>query len=290
MDLDPAHLRSLAAIVRLGGFHRAAAALHLTQPAVSRHIRRLEGGRGAPLFERRGRGVELTAFGERAAAELADVLAAHDRAVARLRHNAPGAGRAFVLGTIENVTDPVLPELLAATRAALGAVEVQLRIDRSLELVGALAAAELDAAIVADPGDAPDAAEIGALTLRWWAAPERAAMGPDAGDPVPVVAYAPPCRLRDVALRRLDELGFEPRITAESPHLSGVHAAVRHGFGFALLAAGADGLRPVAAGPLAAAVPAPLWLVTAPAHRDLAAPLRAAVQRATGRRALAAAA
>ena len=139
MDLDPAHLRSLAAIVRLGGFHRAAGALHLTQPAVSRHIRRLEEQLGAPLFERRGRGVELTAFGERAAAELADELAAHDRAVARLRHNAPGAGRAFVLGTIENVTDPVLPELLAATRAALGPVEVQLRIDRSLELVGALA-------------------------------------------------------------------------------------------------------------------------------------------------------
>ena len=69
-----------------------------------------------------------------------------------------------------------------------------------------------------------------------------------------------------------------------------VQAAVRHGFGFALLAAGADGLRPVAAGPLAAVVPAPLWLVTAPAHRDLAAPLRAAVQRATGRRALEAAA
>ena len=42
MDLDPAHLRSFLAIVDYGGYHRAAEALHLTQPAVSRHMRRLE--------------------------------------------------------------------------------------------------------------------------------------------------------------------------------------------------------------------------------------------------------
>ena len=83
VDLDPAHLRSFLAIVRFGGYHRAAEALHLTQPAVSRHMRRLEAQLGAPLFARRGRGVELTPYGERAAAELSDVLAAHDRALGR---------------------------------------------------------------------------------------------------------------------------------------------------------------------------------------------------------------
>jgi DNA-binding transcriptional LysR family regulator len=60
VELDPAHLRSFLAIVRYGGYHRAAEALHLTQPAVSRHIRRLEEQLGEPLFVRRGRGVELT--------------------------------------------------------------------------------------------------------------------------------------------------------------------------------------------------------------------------------------
>ncbi len=84
MDLDPAHLRSFDAVVRHGGYHRAAEALHLTQPAVSRHIRRLEGQLGEPLFRKRGRGVELTDFGARAAEELANVLQANDRALARL--------------------------------------------------------------------------------------------------------------------------------------------------------------------------------------------------------------
>jgi DNA-binding transcriptional LysR family regulator len=67
VDLDPAHLRSFLAIVDYGGYHRAAEALHLTQPAVSRHMRRLESQLGEDLFAKRGRGVELTAYGERAA-------------------------------------------------------------------------------------------------------------------------------------------------------------------------------------------------------------------------------
>ena len=85
VDLDLAHLRSFLAIVRYGGYHRAAEALHLTQPAVSRHMRRLEEQLGEPLFARRGRGVELTPYGEQAAVELGAVLAAHDQALARLQ-------------------------------------------------------------------------------------------------------------------------------------------------------------------------------------------------------------
>src|SRR3954465_2637071 len=110
VDLDPAHLRSFPAIVRFGGSPRAAEALHLTQPAVSRHMRRLEAQLGEPLFLKRGRGVELTPFGERAGAEPGEALEAHARAIARLRRD----DGTFVLGAIENLADPVLPALLAA--------------------------------------------------------------------------------------------------------------------------------------------------------------------------------
>ena len=69
-------------------------------------------------------------------------------------------------------------------------------------------------------------------------------------------------------------------LAAESPHLSGVQSAVRNGLGYALLAAGGDGLRAVARGPLAETIPAPLWLLVDRAHRRLVAPLRAALWRA----------
>ena len=278
MDLDPSHLRSLQAIVRYGGYHRAAEALHLTQPAISRHIRRLEEQLGEPLFVKRGRGVELTPFGERAAAELGEVVAAHDQALARLSRGA-GSGP-FTLGAIENLIDPILPNLIGTIRRELGDRQLQLRVDRSLELVQRVKAGEVDAAIVLDPGDAPRALELGPLPLSWWAAPALAAAH-DPPQPLPLVAYDPPCGLRDLAFRRLAELGLEPVLMAESPHLSGVHAAVRHGLGYALLAAGSDGLRRITHGPLAGMIDTPLWLLVADEHRDLVAPLRDALGRAT---------
>jgi DNA-binding transcriptional LysR family regulator len=288
VDLDPAHLRSFLAIVRYGGYHRAADALHLTQPAVSRHIRRLEEQLGEPLFARRGRGVELTSYGERAAGELGDLLAAHDQTVARLQRAGTGGGP-FVLGAIENVVDPILPDMLTAIREELGDRALQLRVDRSLELVDRVARGEVDAAIVADVGDASGAIEVGMLTLRWWATPALAAQELPPR-PLPLVAYDPPCGLRERALRRLAELGLEHELAAESPHLTGVQAAARSGLGYALLAAGGDGLRRVSSGPLAEPVSAPLWLLLRPEHRALAAPLKAALWRATARRALPAAA
>jgi DNA-binding transcriptional LysR family regulator len=277
VDLDPAHLRSFLAIVRFGGYHRAAEALHLTQPAVSRHMRRLEAQLGAPLFARRGRGVELTPYGERAAAELSALLAAHDRALGRLRRDGAGAAP-FVLGVIENLVDPVLPGLLAAVRDEIGERPLQLRVDRSFQLVERVARGEVDAAIVVDPADAAGALDLGPMTLRWWASPALAATVP-LPEPLPLVAYDPPCGLRDRALHRLDELGCAHVVTAESPHLSGVHAAVRNGLGYALLAAGGDGLRAVAHGPLATTIDARLWLLLATGQRSLAAPLRAALRR-----------
>jgi len=52
------------ALNRLGNFHRAAKALHLSQPALSRSIRSLEESLGVRLFERHGAQVKPTLYGE----------------------------------------------------------------------------------------------------------------------------------------------------------------------------------------------------------------------------------
>ncbi len=56
-------LRHLIALVESGSFSRAAEALFLTQPALSRSIRALEDEMGQALFDRVGRRSELTPFG-----------------------------------------------------------------------------------------------------------------------------------------------------------------------------------------------------------------------------------
>src|SRR5262245_7128489 len=58
------HLPAFATIADVGGFARAATRLNLSQPALSRQIHALEADLGIMLFDRIGRGVQLTSEGE----------------------------------------------------------------------------------------------------------------------------------------------------------------------------------------------------------------------------------
>ena len=50
--MEIVQLETFLAVASSGGFHRAASALHVSQPAVSARIRALEDSLGARLFER----------------------------------------------------------------------------------------------------------------------------------------------------------------------------------------------------------------------------------------------
>ena len=56
-------LRHLIDLAQTLSFSQSAARLHITQPALSRSIKALEGELGTLLFDRVGRGIELTPFG-----------------------------------------------------------------------------------------------------------------------------------------------------------------------------------------------------------------------------------
>ncbi len=62
--MEMIEVEAFVTIAQLGGFTRAATALHCSQPAISRRIELLEHELGAPLFERLHSGVRLTDAGE----------------------------------------------------------------------------------------------------------------------------------------------------------------------------------------------------------------------------------
>jgi aminoethylphosphonate catabolism LysR family transcriptional regulator len=61
--MNHAQLRAFHAVAEAGGFTRAAERIHVTQPTVSGQVAALEESYGVKLFERRGRGIELTDLG-----------------------------------------------------------------------------------------------------------------------------------------------------------------------------------------------------------------------------------
>ncbi|MDM0106598.1 LysR family transcriptional regulator [Variovorax sp. J22R24] len=63
MPFDLQHLHAFATIMETGSLGRAAVALNITQPALSRTLKRLEDQVGAPLFERHAKGMHLTDIG-----------------------------------------------------------------------------------------------------------------------------------------------------------------------------------------------------------------------------------
>ncbi len=62
-------------VVRLGGYTRAAEALHLTQPTVSMQIKKLSEALGLPLLEQVGRHIQLTAVGRDVYVAAQEILA-----------------------------------------------------------------------------------------------------------------------------------------------------------------------------------------------------------------------
>lgn len=98
MDLL-AHLRCFVAVAEERHFGRAAARLHLTQPALSRTIARLERSLGAQLFERTSRSVRLSSAGEVLLADAEHLVERADRfleTAARARRGEIGTIRAGI--------------------------------------------------------------------------------------------------------------------------------------------------------------------------------------------------
>jgi LysR family transcriptional activator of glutamate synthase operon len=155
-------LRSVEAVARHRHFTRAAQELHVAQSALSHQIRRLEDELGTPLFERTSRRVIPTeaglALAERARRVFAEVDAARGE-VDELR----GVLRGRIwIGALVPAGDLDVPGLLARFSRAHPGVEVGLREGVASDMLGFLAADELDAAFCLLAGDVTDglAAEL----------------------------------------------------------------------------------------------------------------------------------
>jgi DNA-binding transcriptional LysR family regulator len=128
------HLRAFAAIVDTGGVARAAARLHLSQPALSRQIQALEAELGVPLFDRIGRRVQLTSEGEDLLRCGRRLLAEADLLGERARSLKTGETGILRVGATPQVIENLLAGFLTQYRRRHPGVEVHLVEDGGVRL------------------------------------------------------------------------------------------------------------------------------------------------------------
>ncbi|MET9350290.1 LysR family transcriptional regulator [Streptomyces termitum] len=236
-DLQINRLRTLVAVVELGGFRRAAESLHITQPAVSQQIRQLSGLIRSPVFASTGRNLRLSPRGEELLRYARRMVALNDEAVDRF---IPQAGHVMLSVGVASQLGEVLPEFLRVLNRGMPQVQLSVRTGASEELAAQLTGGQLDAALLlqADPpGPGTDCLELGRMRLAWFGRPahgEREAL--------PLALFPEPCTLRGRVRESLDAAGVAWRIAYESGELIGLRSAAKAGLGMTCLIANGDEL------------------------------------------------
>ena len=244
MELSPVHVRTFAEVVRQSSFSRAAEVLHLSQPAVSHHIRHLEQALGVRVLERVGRRALPTTAGEvlleHAGRALAELEAAR-QAIQRMRGVVAGRVR---IGTGATASTYVLPDALRRLRARHPELDLAIVTGNSADLAAAVAASQLDLAVltlpvrgrqlVAMPFRRDLQVAIAAPDHRW---PRRGALRPADLAEAPLILYE-----RGGTIRRVIDAWFQrgsvrPRVAMELGNVEATKRLVAAGLGVSVISA-----------------------------------------------------
>ena len=114
MDVDTRLLRYFSAVATEGNLSRAAEGLFVSQPALTKQIRRLESQLGVRLFTRSRTGMTLTVAGQALADRVPAVLAGWDQALREARSAASQAGRVLRVGFLAGAANEATQQIIAA--------------------------------------------------------------------------------------------------------------------------------------------------------------------------------
>jgi molybdate transport repressor ModE-like protein len=153
--MDLYQLKTFVAVAREGSITRAAELVHLSQPAVSAHIKELEDALGLSLFERTPRGMSLTRDGQRLLAKAEQTLAAHQELLDEAARSKGQVAGKLRLGAGTAANAEAVGRLLTTLAERFPAVEVAIEHGTSAEVLAGLRNGKLDAGFYNEPDETP---------------------------------------------------------------------------------------------------------------------------------------
>lgn len=249
LRLELRHLRYFAAIVQHESIGRAAEALELTQPAISRQLRTLESEVGVELLTRTARGVIPTLAGESLHHDALQILGAADRLASEAHRAVRGTAGNCVVGVVASpLAWETASRAVADCAARLSFIDVRIEDVPTPKQAPALREARLDVAVGHRYPTVPD---LDPSVVRELLLPDRMNQAllscdhplaaraeialKDLAD-LPFLfmkrSFSP--ALYDVVMGTFARAGFAPRLEGEYDGLPTVWALAAQGLGWAM--------------------------------------------------------
>lgn len=238
------HLRYFVKVVEAGSFSRAAATIHVAQPALSQQIADLEARMGMSLLQRNPRGVKPTAAGEVLYREASAILRQLEH-LSKLIRSATGEPEGLVsLGLVATIAPKLAGPFIEACRAALPRVTLKVADSDSESLESRVQANTLDVAVVFEDELVPHYSRTLLFRQRLYLiSSDSGKTGPSSISleevaKLPLVLPSPPNTRRRLVERVMTAAKLSHRVVAETETLASEFSAVRFGTGHSILPIG----------------------------------------------------
>ncbi len=144
VNFDLNDLQAFRAVVERGSFRKAAEAVNISQPALSRRIEKLEEALGVRLFERTTRSVTLTTVGRVFAQSAEQLLDDLDLALLSIRDVSSSRMAQVTIACVPSVAYYFLPNVISNYRRRFPRIKVKLLDASANEVLGAVISGEAD--------------------------------------------------------------------------------------------------------------------------------------------------
>ena len=240
MALELAELRSFLLLCEHRHFGRTAAALHLSQPALSKQMQRLEERLGGALLIRRSGGMHLTPAGELLQQQARSLIANADAAERMTRLAVQGEAGVLRVGFGIAVLARGLPEVILRFRRRYPAVQLSVRNMSTSDQLQALTDRTIDVGFVRLPVPAGDIEAVPVLNERLMIVlGKQHAEVPDGLSALHDAPFIIPCRadsasFYDHVFRTCKAAGFVPKVVQETDVFFTALNLVRAGLGVSI--------------------------------------------------------